>query len=151
MSDPFQQLLDELGNLCGQSLHLDKNLACTINIDYHLNVQLKMDTLQERLLVATFIGEVPPGRFREDIFQAALKSNHKTDRVAILAYSSKNNQLMAYDYLPLMRLTGEILVTYLEKLGVFLNEWRKGIESGQLPSISTPSASKLPSPFGLKL
>lgn len=150
MSDRFQKLLDELGALVEQPLHPDKNQACTLNIDYHLNVQLKMDLLQERLLVATFVGEVPPGRFREEVFKAALKSNHHMPRTAILAYTAKNNQLLAFDYLPLASLNAESLAKYLEQLGPFLNEWRKGMETGQLPSISSLPISPLPTPFGLR-
>lgn len=72
--DPFAILLADLGALIQVPLHPDHQRACSLNINNELHVQLKED--ENRILVATFLAEIPPGKFRENIFKETLKENN---------------------------------------------------------------------------
>lgn len=137
MIDPFGELLDELGNELGIPLHLDKKSACTLNINDQFHVQLECDPHQENILVAAFICDLPPGKFRENILRDALKSNEPFPRNGTLAYSDRNNKLALFAHLRLASLNGrrlsEFLNTFLEKA----NGWRTGVETGQTSSLAT--------------
>jgi len=152
MIDRFEILLKELGTVLELPLKVVKDRTCGLTVDHHLQLQLQADDAQERVLLSSFIVEVPLGRFREDIFKEALKANAQYPRPGILSYTSKNNQMMLFDYLPLAHLNSEKLIISLTEFIMFADAWKKAIESG-LPSPKGPTFAKtdLPPPFGMRL
>lgn len=135
MINPFEELLDELGKEYDVPLHLDKMSACTLNINDEFHIQLECDAYQEKILIATFICDLPPGKFRENILRDALKSNDPFPKNGTLAYSDRNNKLALFSHLRLASINGyklsEFLKLFLEKA----SEWRIGVETGQTTSL----------------
>ncbi|MFS8563412.1 MAG: CesT family type III secretion system chaperone [Rhabdochlamydiaceae bacterium] len=66
--DRFLLLLDDLGTLIGLPLHVNQKGLCQININNQLHIQLANESEKERILVATFVSDIPPGKFKENIF-----------------------------------------------------------------------------------
>jgi hypothetical protein len=137
MIDPFAELLVELGNELGTTLHLDKKSACTLNISDQFRVQLECDPHQENILVATFICDLPPGKFRENILRDALKSNDPFPISGTLAYSERNNKLALFAHLRLASLNGRALSEFLNAFIEKANGWRTGVETGQTSSLTS--------------
>lgn len=151
MIDRFVELLVELSTELGVELYPDKKGACQLVIEDTLHVQLEPDARGESLLMATFICDIPPGKYRENILRDALKSNNPFPQVGTLAYSDRNNKLSLFSYLPFIELTGSKLAEHLNKFIDKANQWRSGVENGNTSHLVTPAAK--PSSggmFGLK-
>ncbi len=129
--DKFEELLHSLGQVAHISLHPDKNRACLLTVNNRLHIQLEMDDLEERLLVATFICEVPPGKFRESIFRETLKANNRFPRLGTLAFLVRTGQLAFFEYLPFIQLSGEKLYAFLELFSMQADSWHTAIEGGR--------------------
>jgi Tir chaperone protein (CesT) family len=130
MIDRFAELLLQLSAELNIDLYADKHNACKIVFENGLHAQMEIDTRQESLLLATFLCEIPPGKFRENTLKDALKSNHPFPENGTLAYSQRNNQLALFAYLHLHALTGRTLAEFLKAFLDKADAWRKGVSSG---------------------
>ena len=131
--DKFLLLLDDLGTLIGIPFHVNAKGLCQININNQLHVQISNESDKDRILVATFISDVPPGKFKENIFLEALKANQPFPRLGTFAYSEKNNQLAFFSHVYYRNLNGDTLADFLEKFIEKALSWKIGIETGHLP------------------
>ncbi len=149
MRDRFEEILNELGIECGQPLHPDSHGACKLFINELMHVQIECRQELESLAILTFICEIPPGKFRENVLKTALKSNHFSPEKPYLCYSDKNNQLSLFQYLPMKTLTGKQLMGFLEHFMKKAHEWRQGVQTGDLASLFSPVQSQGKGMFGL--
>ena len=148
--DKFAMLLTELSELVDVPLHPDQNRSCSLNVNNVMHVQLHEEESKDRLLLSAFVGELPPGKFREKLLIETLKENNLFPRVGTFAYSSRNNQLAFYTYLQLPDLTGELLADALE---LFLDRafsWKTALETGQIPSRGSNLQKTGPSIFDIR-
>ncbi len=130
MTDRFEELLKELGVQLGISLHPDHKGACKLVFNDTLHVQLECDAHQENLLLATFICDIPPGKFRENILKDALKANSPFPKNGTLSYSERNNKLTLFTSIRFGTLTGHKLAEILSLFVDKANQWRSGVETG---------------------
>lgn len=131
MMDRFEELLVGLGKLLSLPLHPDKQGVCKLSIQNELFVQLEYDPSRDRILMATFICEMPPGKLRENIFRDALKSHYPFPQLGTLGYSERNNMLSLYLYLPIQNLSPEKCA---QQLAAFIKKaklWKEGVSTGQ--------------------
>jgi len=145
--DRFQELLWDLGELMELPLHIDKNNVCKLLLDEKLELQLEMDPHGENLLVASFISEIPPGRFRENVLKEALKVNSSYHPFGSFAFLEQKSSLILHQYLPTDHLSGEKLTEHLE---VFIEEaeaWRAALEGGASAPTKYQSHEHKPPPF----
>ncbi len=150
MIDQFEELLNELGAELETTLHPDKKGACKLKINETFHIQIECDAHQENLLVATFICDIPPGKYRENILKDALKANGAFPTNGTLAYSDRNNKLVLFSYFRMASLTGKKLAEFLAAFVDKANNWRIGVETGHtshLVSIPTKPTSGM---FGMK-
>jgi hypothetical protein len=149
--DRFEQLLRELGEIINVPLHPDKRRACKLNINNVLHIQLECDEFKEKMLMATFIHDIPPGKYRENLLKEALKANGLYPHTSTFAYSERNNKLALFEYLFLQNLTGGKIADALANLIEKAEIWRLAIERGTLPMASESEVKADRSIFGLKL
>lgn len=148
--DRFAMTLADLATLIDVPLHPDHTRACTLYINNALHVQLKEEGNKERILISTFIGELPPGKFQEIVLKELLKENNLFPRVGTFCYSPRNNQLALFTYASLIGLTGDLLADVLE---LFLDRafsWKTGIETGQMPARGQTLLKTGPSIFDVR-
>ncbi len=150
MIDRFDEILNELGNIYSVTLHPDKVGACKIQFPEQFAIQLECDPHLENLLVATYICEIPPGKFRENIFKDALKANHPFAQNGALAYSEKNNQLVLFSYLRLASLNGRKLSEFIQAFIEKASGWRTGVETGQTSQLVSQSSKSSGTIFDVK-
>jgi hypothetical protein len=150
MIDRFEELLNELGTELGITLHPDRKGACKLKINEALHVQIECDAHQENLLIATFICDIPPGKFRENILKDALKSNGPFPLNGTLAYSDRNNKLVLFSYFRLANLTGKQLAEFLNSFVDKANNWRIGVETGHTSHLISTSLKPTSGMFGMK-
>lgn len=129
----FLILLDDLGGLIGIPLHVNAKGFCQLNINNQIHIQISNEQEKDRILVATFISEIPPGKFKENVLLETLKDNHTYPRLATFAYCEKNNQLALFSHVYYPKLNGETLSDFLEKFIEKALSWKIGIETGRLP------------------
>lgn len=127
----FEQLLSGISRTLGLSLFAERGYICKLSFHGTLKVQLEHESSLGRVLIACFPAEIPPGKLREDILKEALKANHSFDRLGNFAYSSKNNSLAYFAYVPdseSPEVFSEILLNFAETG----KNWKAAIETGQL-------------------
>lgn len=140
--DRFETILLELGDEIDVDLVPDQNRICQINYMDELHIQLQYDERKESLLIASFLCEVPPGKYREKLLKEALKSNGEYPRVGTLAYSERNNQLTFFTYVPAPGLKAEALSKILESFIRTASGWKEAVERGKsLPTSEGPSSN----------
>lgn len=129
--------IEELGkSLNINDLKPDKFNTCLLKIEKKIEIQIEMDKDPSYLFFGTILGEVPPGRYRENLFEAALKTNDSTlTLIGILAYSKKNNQLIMFDRISTKNLNGSKIADYLKNFAEKAKIWKEAIERGETPSI----------------
>src|SRR3569832_1969618 len=132
--DKFAIVLAELSDLVDVPLHPDQHRSCSLNVNNVMHIQLKEEESKDRILIGAFIGELPPGKFREKILTETLKENNLFPRIGTFCYSPRNNQLAIFTYVSLNGLSGETMADVLE---VFLDRafsLKTALETGQIPS-----------------
>lgn len=145
----FEALLDEVGHaLKIEDLHPDRNNTCLILMPNGIKIQLEMHARQEKFVIGLDLGPVSPGRYRENLFTEALKSNGLSNPVGVLAYSSKLDHLILFQTLHLKDLTGEKIVSEMTPLVEKAKVWKEALEKGEVPVISQMRTSM--GMFGLR-
>lgn len=153
--DVYQRLLEELAeafNLETKGRELGATPSCAVTMDNATQIQVEIANDQEHVLLATEIGEVPPGRFRQDFFKAALISNGKgQNKNGVLSYTDEPEQLFLFKYVPLERLTGAELATIIIPFSQKATIWKEALESGNIPQVTADQNSAGPGTmFGIR-
>lgn len=148
MARTFAEIMKELEPHLQIDTTPDSNDACRFRIDGTLPVQIELNHSTGFLMICSEIGELPPGRYREDVFRSALRENGKPfPRFGDFGYSKKNHNLVLYDSLPLDTVDGESLFNHLLVLSQKARTWQDSIQRGEVPGDKVET--KLPGPEGL--
>jgi hypothetical protein len=151
MTDPFEALIQQLSAELKIKLQVDRNHACALKIHHKLTVQLQIDTALEKVLIASLVSEIPPGRFRENVLAEALKANNLPDpRTGILGYLSTGNRLTLHQRYPLATLDGKKLADLVAGFIDYADLWHEAIEKGQSSPAPIHGSKGSPNPFGLQ-
>lgn len=149
MIDRFREILNQLSILLGTPLDPDRRGACKLNVHQTLHVQIEYQAEKNRLVFLSFICEVPPGRFRENVLKDALKSNHPRPKSGTLAFSEKKNELALFEFISLELITGQKL---LEQLNAFIEKatlWQQAIGNANTSTLVPQPKFPGPGIFGL--
>lgn len=151
VSDVFSLLLQEIGQAMNiPNLHADSHNSCLLKFKGKMHIQIEVDRDGNNLIVGTDIGTIPPGRYRENIFELALKANGlPTPRYGTFAFSNKTEHLVLFEMLPLRDLRGQKVADLLPKFLEKANNWKTAIAKGEMPVLVTTYAGKSPGLFGL--
>lgn len=126
----FQKLLWDLGEIIELPLYVDKNNVCKLLLNETLEVQLEIDTDEQKLLLIAFISAIPPGRFRENVLKEALKVNNLSHPFGAFAYIEQDNYLIFHQYLQTDNLSGKKLAENLESFVIEAEEWHSALANG---------------------
>jgi hypothetical protein len=148
--DAYTALLEELGkSLGGIELTSDKNNTCLIHLKDGIEVQIELDHKGDSLLIGSDLGEVPVGRYRENLFREALKANGLPSPIyGILAFSQRIDHLILYTMLPLKDLNGEKISAFLTPFALKAKVWKDAIERGEVPVVQSAASGPAP-PAGI--
>ena len=151
--DRFSQILYDLSEEVGGGLKLfiDDNGVCQLNFADELHIQLHYDEAKERLMIASFLCDVPPGKYREKLFKATLSANAEFPRLGTFGYCNRNNKLTLFEYLPSEGATGPKVLSALDSFIQKGLQWKNAIEGGKpLPTTAGKGKSSDEGMFGLK-
>lgn len=154
MMSPFEDLIHALGMSLGIPLHVDHRGACCLQMNDKLRVQIEPDKTQDRIIIAAFITELNPGRFREDVLKEALKVNAQSvmsgNTGAILGFAGRHNRLSCHTFLSTKNLTSDQLLAALTYLSEQSLAWLDAVQSGQIIPAALQTNRPLPAPFGMR-
>jgi hypothetical protein len=143
-------LLNEVGkSLNIPDLHPDRNNSCLINMPEGIQIQLEQNPRTEDFIIGADLGQVPQGRYREDLFREALKANGKPfPQHGILAYSSKNDHLVLYETFHKHDLRGDQIADEIPHFVEKAKIWKESMEKGEIPVVGGMKTSM--GMFGLR-
>lgn len=133
--EPFAEIIKELGDQLGLPLQPDERGACLLSINGQVKVLIEPDLNKQSLLLMSSIGELAPGKFRENVLKDGLKANAVTTQEGILAYCESKNALVLFSYLPFSSLHQKKLVDHLNLFLEKIHQWRTGIETGRTDTL----------------
>lgn len=146
--DRFQAFLNQLSLIVQVPLYADRKRAVRLTIDQSLHMQIEDEEQNNRILIASFLHEIPAGKYRENLLKEGLKANTLYPRIGTFAYCERNNQFCLFDYLSYINLTGEKAA---DRLACFIEKalnWRQAIAKGMLPTANEPETKIDHSVFG---
>ncbi|MEM1282351.1 MAG: CesT family type III secretion system chaperone [Chlamydiota bacterium] len=152
ITNPLEALLDELGKALDiPNLAPDDNETCLLRIQGNIHIQIELDKDERYLLVVTDFGEIPLGRYRQDLMETALKMNNLPPPLhGVFAYSNKAGHFCMFEKLWFEGLNGELLAETIEKFREKATIWKEAIEHNEIPVISEITTSDHVGIFGLK-
>lgn len=139
MIDAFSQIIQELGQTLQIELHPDKFNTVSLQIQ-SIVVQLELSLDQESLFLFCKIGEIPPGKFLENVLIAALKANGLPDpRPGIFGFIAKTNQLSLHQSYSMKLLNGTTLASFLASFTELADAWFQSLTKGIIPNQTSES------------
>lgn len=149
---PFEDLIHELGAQMEIELHPDSHQSCLITFPAdELSIQIDLDVSGDQILIGSQLGIVSPGVYRERIFFQAMRVNGGSIIPrGTLAFSEKNDTLILFQFLPLAKLNGVKLNTFLETFRTSALIWKEALAKGDIPTIEEDVRAPTGSMFGLR-
>lgn len=152
MINQFEELVRELAHHFSVPLKPLHEGICTFNIEHKVHVQFKLDKSLERLFIGSFITQIAPGKFKENVFLQTLKANAQMPNVGFFGFNENNSELLLYEYIQMRDLTIKPL---LNIFAVFVEKaihWKNAIDSGTSAPLDflRETEIKKPSPLDLR-
>lgn len=144
----FELLIQELGQILGITLQAEQGSLCKVFIKEKVHLQIEYDEAAERIILACFIVEIPPGKFREDVLTAALKANYIDSSLGSFSYADSIQTLILQLYLP-SSVAAPFLGTLLQQFTEKAISWKEAIEQSNVSRLVPSASSSLPSPINL--
>jgi len=150
VSDLFESLLQELAkSLQIKDLKPDPNNSCLIHFQNGLEVQIEPFEKDDKLLLVIDLGQIPKGRFREDVFRESLIANG-IPSPGTFAYSDQSDHLLLMELMPFDELNGEKIAATLSSMLEKAKIWKDNLDSGAVPIAHTlASMAQTAKPFGI--
>lgn len=152
-TDLFSSLLQELSAVLKSGpFNPDSNNSCLLKLPNGMHVQIEPDRKGPYIILGTDLGEVPPpGKYRKELFRAALIHNGLPEpKEGQFAYSKQSNHLVFFKSLPIENLTGEKIAEHLAPLAEKGLIWKEALSRGDVPFLSiTGSPPSFGGLFGL--
>ncbi|MFZ4672755.1 MAG: CesT family type III secretion system chaperone [Chlamydiia bacterium] len=128
----FAQLVDELSELLGMELSIDKNRAVRFVLDRTIKMQLEFHSFKEAFCLIIPLEQLHQGMRREEVLKAALKSNHTfRPKGGHFGYVEKKGYLVLFSYIPLSIATTKIVFDEMVLLSQQARTWLEAFSSGQ--------------------
>ncbi len=128
----FTQLVDELSELLGLELSIDKNRAVRFVLDRTIKMQLEFHSFKEAFCLIIPLEQLYQGIRREEVLKAALKSNHTfRPKGGHFGYVEKKGYLVLFSYIPLSIATTKIVFEEMVLLSRQARAWLEAFSSGQ--------------------
>lgn len=152
VTDFFGSLLQDLSQaLQIPGLHPDANNTCLIKFKDGLLVQLEVDRGGQFIILGSDLGPVPVGRYRENLFFEALKSNAlPPPRYGTFAYSKQADRLILFKMFSLNTVSAEKIADFLTLFLEKARTWKEAIARNDIPVVSSATTPRSTGMFGLR-
>jgi hypothetical protein len=138
----LEQLLQDLSGEMNIILKEDSNRSCQINFNDKINIQLELDPQQENIIIGAMIGELFPGKYRENVFREALIENgFPPPKIGTFAYSEQKNTLVFFEKKSIQELDARSLYEAVNTLKEKALYWKECLQRGEIPQVKDPKDS----------
>lgn len=99
-------------------------------------MQIELDESSSNILIGSFLCDIPPGKFRENVFKNTLKANGQIPQTGVFAFNEPNAKLALFKYIPLEK---EPVATLRGTIEHFIDQamqWKEAIEAGRSAPLS---------------
>jgi hypothetical protein len=128
----FSELVEELSELLGMELVIDKNKVVQLILDRTIKMQLEFHSFKESFCIIFPIDQLYQGMRREEILKAALKSNHTFRPYGgHFGFVEKNGVLVLFSYIPQSIATAQKVFDEMVLLSKQARSWIEALGSGQ--------------------
>jgi Tir chaperone protein (CesT) family len=144
VTDFFGVFLQELGSTLEiKDLRPDSNNSCLISLKNGVQIQLELDRSRQFLVIGSDLGAVPPGRYRENLFREALKTNGMPYPLyGILSYSKKTDHLILFHKSPIGEINGEKIASFITLFAEKALVWKNAVSSNEIPVMAQTDTSR---------
>lgn len=109
------------------------------------------DSALENIKIITYLGDVPPGRFQEEVFHEALRANNLPNpRFGNLGFNKANNNLVLWEVIPFATCNGAELAEFLRRFVEKAYEIREALKNNTVPSLVARTTVRTGGLFGLR-
>ena len=145
-------ILEELGRELGlPNLGPDEHGTCLIRLKNGVKVQIEMLKASDYVLIATDLGEIPPGRYRTDLFEAALGFNVSDEGgIGTFGFSKRTNHMILFERLYIKGLKGINVADTINPLSEKAKVWSEALQRGEIPRLEAKTSTPSRGIFGLK-
>lgn len=152
VTDLLGALLQELGHSMQiANLHPDNNNSCLIKLVSGQEIQVELDRSGQFIVLGADLGEVPPGKYRENLFKEALKTNDMPYPLhGVLAYSKKTEHLILFEKIQVGDLNGEKIAAEIIPFTEKATVWSDALKQGNIPASQMKTSDRGSGMFGLK-
>lgn len=154
ITGPFEEALSKLSKKWNIPLKPDKHNSCLVQFKNGLEIQVEPLNKRDELLICAQLGSLNQGQYREELFKAALIINGQDyPHIGTLGFSTDTNQLILFDHLPFIELTGNKLENLMDPFMEKALKWKEAIKSQSIPAIESKkkaTSRREDSPFGLR-
>lgn len=145
-------ILEELGReLRIPNLGPDEHGTCLIRLKNGVKVQMEMLKASDYMLIASDLGEIPPGRYRVDLFEAALGFNASDEGgIGTFGFSKRTNHMILFERIYVKGLSGIKVADMINPLSEKAKVWSEAIKNGEIPRLGAQNTSAPRGIFGLR-
>ncbi|MCB1149051.1 MAG: CesT family type III secretion system chaperone [Chlamydiia bacterium] len=134
----FGKVLEMINSTLGTNL--DPKTTEAVDLEFQGNkLKIQTNETRENVLVIADLGEVPPGRYRQDVLKQALRANgYPPPNIGILGFSERSEHLYLFASYPVYAFTKEKLKSILEPFVMKVQLWTDALKSSVVPIVTKP-------------
>jgi|GEM_PF-1313807 len=153
MNNEFLEVIEGLSRLMNLPLTPEHEKSIVLAVDKKLRVQLELEEQKNRLIVASQIFPLDPGKFRENVLLYALMTNvYPYTLIGTLCFSEKTGSLVLYHYFDMEKVSPDVLHDFLPRFVEKAMEWQEALENSNPAPAQVVQRGKKHgiSPFGIR-
>lgn len=136
--DQLERMLQEASSYFNINLSLEGKAACQVDMPNGLTLVIEPAADGDGVMVFCGLANVPPGRYREDLFAAGLKANGLAERgPGVFGFLEKSALFGLYERIPENRVTGKRIFSVGQALMEKGTTWKDDIDGGRIPIVQT--------------
>ncbi len=150
VSSQFEAILKDFEPFFKCRLQADQNESCLIKMGHGISLQMELNRYG-LLLIGCRIGELPRGRFQDDVIREALKANDfYPPLTGIFGISRKSNSLILYLIIDPHKLDQDKISNLLNPFIAKAKLWSDSVNQGNIPTLgmTAPPQQAAAPPFG---
>jgi len=155
MTSQLKQFVEDLGNTLDLDLDINEFGTCMTEIATDVNVMIAHDEEAGYFYIETEIGEIPGGRYREQLLERALMSNGlPPPHYGTFGYLPEDDKLILHEIVPSKDFNTQMVAEIMEPYSEKAKTWIDAVQNAVLPVVEAPKKSDKGKGFfggGLKL
>lgn len=126
----LEDFIMALGEALNMPLKVDARSSCVLRFNKDVAVQIQLDRTKKSVLIASKLGTLMEGFYRQEVFKTALHYNGLENSVGKLGFNAKSNQLILFQMYPLSSVDAQKFSKFIPKFAEQAEKWVAMIYNG---------------------